>query len=332
MADEKKSSSSGINPIFITPLIILGVLLLLTAFLSGQTVFNFGSSQDTVETSATQKGIFNIYRWIGSDQINPGQVIINTTNTIVRNSPAGLIIGEQNKLKTGLVRAGPVDAYGAYWVRIDYQQAPSGWVNIEDVTTRVGIVRAFNIIPITYNFIKPIGYGLLVLFVLLAIYLKFLIMREERITLKKIELKEELANQNIKPIEQIIEEKPDVQEVPGFKTEEIVPVEILEQQNRWKHIQDLIASYNQNDWRQAIIEADIILEEMLDRMGYKGVTIGDKLKTVERSDFITLDKAWSAHKIRNQIAHDGSGFKLTRELAEKTIKEYEEVFREFYYI
>ena len=67
-------------------------------------------------------------------------------------------------------------------------------------------------------------------------------------------------------------------------------------------------------------------------MGYQGNTIGEKLKSVEKSDFITLEKAWSAHRIRNQIAHDGSAFKLTREVAEKTIKEYEMVFKEFYYI
>jgi len=71
---------------------------------------------------------------------------------------------------------------------------------------------------------------------------------------------------------------------------------------------------------------------MLDKMGYDGVSIGDKLKNVERSDFVTLDKAWAAHKVRNQIAHDGMSFKLTREVAERTIKDFEEVFREFYYI
>jgi ribulose-phosphate 3-epimerase len=100
---------------------------------------------------------------------------------------------------------------------------------------------------------------------------------------------------------------------------------------RWKNIQMLINSHNTNDWKQAIMEADIILDEMLDKMGYHGETIGDKLKQIEPSDFITLNQAWEAHKIRNQVAHTGS-YVLSREEAERTIKLYEEVFREFYFI
>ena len=101
---------------------------------------------------------------------------------------------------------------------------------------------------------------------------------------------------------------------------------------RWAEVLRHVASAQPNDWKLAIIEADIMLEEMIDKMGYQGVSIGEKLKSIEKSDFITLDKAWSAHRIRNQIAHDGSAFKLTREVAERTIREYEMVFKEFYYI
>jgi hypothetical protein len=67
-------------------------------------------------------------------------------------------------------------------------------------------------------------------------------------------------------------------------------------------------------------------------MGYKGESIGDKLKKVERSDFITLDKAWSAHKVRNRIAHKGTAFVLSRGEAEEAIDNYKQVFEEFYYI
>ena len=101
---------------------------------------------------------------------------------------------------------------------------------------------------------------------------------------------------------------------------------------RWNHIEELIKSYNSNDWRQAIIEADLILEEMLEKIGYAGMTIGDKLKNVEPSDFNTLNQAWEAHKIRNKIAHEGSKFALSREDAERAVGLYREVFKEFYYI
>lgn len=98
---------------------------------------------------------------------------------------------------------------------------------------------------------------------------------------------------------------------------------------RWAHIQSLIDSPNTSQWREAIIEADIMLDDMLTRQGYVGDGVGEKLKTVEPSDFSTLQDAWEAHKVRNQIAHDGSAFNLSEELARRTIARYTAVFREF---
>ncbi len=98
---------------------------------------------------------------------------------------------------------------------------------------------------------------------------------------------------------------------------------------RWLHIETLAASTNASDWRQAIIEADILLDDMLTKQGYVGESIGEKLRAVEPSDFNTLKDAWEAHKVRNQIAHDGSAFDLSETLARRTLARYEAVFREF---
>jgi hypothetical protein len=87
-----------------------------------------------------------------------------------------------------------------------------------------------------------------------------------------------------------------------------------------------------SDWKFAIIEADIMLDEMLTTMGYKGDTVGEKLKQVERSDFSTVEKAWEAHKVRNQIAHEGSAFSITKPEAVRVIELYKDVFEEFFII
>src|SRR3989344_3284574 len=101
---------------------------------------------------------------------------------------------------------------------------------------------------------------------------------------------------------------------------------------RWQQVLDHVASDNPNDWRQAIMEADIILDEMLTVMNYQGENLGEKLKQVERSDFDTLDQAWEAHKVRNEIAHQGSNFLLTDREARRVIDLYRQVFEEFRYI
>lgn len=101
---------------------------------------------------------------------------------------------------------------------------------------------------------------------------------------------------------------------------------------RWRTVVEHVDSQNPNDWRQAIIEADIILEEMLRGMGYRGESIGDMLKRVEKADFNTLDQAWEAHNVRNRIAHDGSGFLMSQHEAKRVVALYRQVFEEFFFI
>ena len=101
--------------------------------------------------------------------------------------------------------------------------------------------------------------------------------------------------------------------------------------DRWERIIQLVNSTAPSDWKIAIIEADMILEEMVAAMGYKGENLGEQLKTIERSDFETLDDAWEAHKVRNQIAHE-PGFELTQREAKIIVGLFENVFREFQFI
>jgi hypothetical protein len=68
---------------------------------------------------------------------------------------------------------------------------------------------------------------------------------------------------------------------------------------------------------------------MLSRVGYQGDTLADKLKGANPARFSTLQQAWDAHKVRNDIAHQGSSFQLTNHVAYRTIANYEAVFREF---
>ena len=98
---------------------------------------------------------------------------------------------------------------------------------------------------------------------------------------------------------------------------------------RWTHIETLSGSDSPSDWRTAIIEADIMLDDMLTKQGYTGDGVGEKLKSVDPADFDTLQDAWEAHKVRNQIAHQGSSFDLSETLARRTLARYESVFREF---
>ncbi|MFA6552561.1 MAG: hypothetical protein WCT19_03625 [Candidatus Paceibacterota bacterium] len=101
---------------------------------------------------------------------------------------------------------------------------------------------------------------------------------------------------------------------------------------KWDRVLSLVESDNHSDWRLAILEADIMLEEMVKKMGYRGVTLGEILKKIEQSDFTTIGEAWEAHNVRNAIAHEGPEFLLNQREAKRIIQLYEQVFNEFKFI
>ncbi len=98
--------------------------------------------------------------------------------------------------------------------------------------------------------------------------------------------------------------------------------------NRLDDVLTHIASPNPNDWKLAIIEADVILDEALKQIGYAGGSLGERLKSISTTQLSTLNEAWEAHKVRNRIAHEGADFVLTKRIAEETINRYRRVFNE----
>lgn len=117
-----------------------------------------------------------------------------------------------------------------------------------------------------------------------------------------------------------------------YETHEPKEADNETEHSRWAHIQALVESPNENDWRQAIIEADIMLDDILTMRGFAGESVGEKLKQANPQSFKTLEDAWEAHKVRNDIAHRGSSFHLTGQIAYRTIGRYLNVFEEFHLI
>lgn len=101
---------------------------------------------------------------------------------------------------------------------------------------------------------------------------------------------------------------------------------------RWLKVEEYIASSHPSDWKIAILEADNILDDIVKRMGYPGETLGERMKHIEASDFPMLEEAWEVHKIRNQIAHKGTDYPLTRTEAENAIDIYHRLFKELGYL
>lgn len=284
--------------------------------------------------------------------------VVSIENTVVRQAPAGPSLGGQNKRAKGRIVEGPVMTDGVEWWRVSYESAPSGWVLAENLSNKVSMFTFFNIIPITFGFLKPVAIIFSVIILVLILMVRLKIKNINKIAKKKAQLKKEQSifekgHDHKQPDNYVSDVKTDTSgeyESEIYKKSDFnegggdleLPVDNLPigkkpktedpSNRRWANIQSLIQSYNMNDWKQAIIEADTILDEMLDKMGYKGQSIGDKLKQIEPSDFLTLNQAWEAHKVRNRIAHSGTNFTLSKNEAERIIGLYREIFQEFFYI
>jgi len=128
-----------------------------------------------------------------------------------------------------------------------------------------------------------------------------------------------------------------MREVNKREREYYKPIDIEEAEAKariveWEVIMDHLNADNPAEWRIAILEADNILDRLLAEEGFAGENLGERLKGLTTKNLVTLNEAWEAHKVRNNIAHDGSTFMLENREAKKVIGMYEKVFRELGYL
>lgn len=106
----------------------------------------------------------------------------------------------------------------------------------------------------------------------------------------------------------------------------------VSQNEQWRKVLNYTFSINHADWKLAVIEADVMLDILMDQLGFKAENLGEKLKLANQENFRNLTAAWEVHTIRNRIAHEGSSFELSQHETKRVIALYEQIFREFGYI
>ena len=113
--------------------------------------------------------------------------------------------------------------------------------------------------------------------------------------------------------------KPEVSKISKSKREKL---------KEWKKVKELFNQGSLSDLKLSIIEADKLLDEVLDNLGFKGETLKEKLDHLSEEQFPELDELKYAHFIRNKIVHE-KNFSLSRREAEVIISIYENFFRSF---
>lgn len=73
-------------------------------------------------------------------------------------------------------------------------------------------------------------------------------------------------------------------------------------QREWASIETSITSDNKTQ-QFAIIQADKLLDRALKESGYAGTTMAERMTSASRV-FSQREAVWTAHKLRNRIAHE----------------------------
>ncbi len=241
---------------------------------------------------------------VGSSSDPVGAQVISTgaSGIPVYDSPGGKIIGSQPFDSAGKILRGYVEVGGDKYWYVDFQNGKDGWVKESDIAVVTGQPSPVEKIILWFwsalSYLKLISVIFSLALILLIAYIVF-------------HLTELRKNQHT-----LLYPAAPVADLPDINP-------------KWTKILAQVESQNENDWKLAIIEADIMLADILDKLSLPGETMGDKMKAVEKSDFTTIDNAWEAHKIRNQVAHEGSDFVLNQREARRVVALYQTVFEEF---
>jgi len=95
----------------------------------------------------------------------------------------------------------------------------------------------------------------------------------------------------------------------------------------WNKIVEDSESAPPHSYTTAIVNADILVDELLKDAGFEGKDMGDRLGKLNGLRIRSLEGVWSAHRLRNKIVHT-SGFEASKKAKEETLHVYEEFLKE----
>ena len=101
--------------------------------------------------------------------------------------------------------------------------------------------------------------------------------------------------------------------------------------NKWVEVDQMMKVGGPANYRQSIMEADKLVDMVL-RSKVPGDTMGERLKNA-RGLFHqhTYDRLWTAHKIRNKLAHEAEFEGLSSD-AKMAVRNFEKALKELHVI
>jgi len=90
----------------------------------------------------------------------------------------------------------------------------------------------------------------------------------------------------------------------------------------WRKTNKRLESEEESDYKLAVLEADSLVNKVLERMEIEGEDLEEKLENVSEDQISNLGQLRIAHRTRNNIAHDPD-YRVEKEEAKDLLKVYE---------
>ena len=94
---------------------------------------------------------------------------------------------------------------------------------------------------------------------------------------------------------------------------------------KWANIQTM-SQASGSSLKDAVNEADKLLDYAMKGSGFRGTTMGERLKN-HGGRFSDINSVWSAHKLRNALAHEAD-FDLVPSQAREAVKNFERALKD----
>lgn len=104
------------------------------------------------------------------------------------------------------------------------------------------------------------------------------------------------------------------------------PLGISKFAKQWTKITKRLETADESEAKLAVIEADRMLDDILNKTGHKGEILEERLKQLTPTALPDIDQVLEAHKIRNNIVYDPD-YRLSLDRAKEVLAIYEKALR-----
>lgn len=96
--------------------------------------------------------------------------------------------------------------------------------------------------------------------------------------------------------------------------------------SKWLEIENTLSKENPTTYSMCILRADSLLDEAMRTRGFKGSTMGERLKSSQKQ-YRNINSVWAAHKLRNKLAHE-SDYHPTYEITKQALTTFKNALKD----